>query len=45
MGVKGLRSNLEARQTKMKFSEKIRRKINDLRKSEEGTDKSKKKKK
>ena len=45
MGVKGLRINLEARQTKMKFSEKIRRKMDDLRKSEEVTDKSKKKKK
>lgn len=45
MGVKGLRSNLEARQTKMKFSEKIRRKMDDLRKSEEVTEKSKKKKK
>jgi hypothetical protein len=34
MDVKGLRSNLEARKTKVKFSEKIRRKMDELKKSE-----------
>lgn len=45
MGVKGLRSNLEVRKTKMKFSEKMRRKMDELKKSEEEKIKSKKKKK
>lgn len=33
MDVKGLRSNLETRKTKLKFSEKMRMKMNDLRKN------------
>lgn len=45
MGVKGLRSNLEARKTKMKFSERMRLKMEELKKSEDGKEKSKKKKK
>lgn len=35
MDVKGLRSNLEARKTKVKFSEKLRMKMDELKKSEE----------
>lgn len=34
MDVKGLRTNLEARKTKVKFSEKIRMKMDELKKSE-----------
>lgn len=45
MGVKGLRSNLEARKTKMKFSERMRLKMDELKKSEDVKEKSKKKKK
>lgn len=45
MGVKGLRSNLETRKTKMKFSEKMRLKMDELKKSEEEKEKNKKKKK
>lgn len=48
MDVKGLRSNLEARKTKLKFSEKMRKKMEDLRNSEkeqaQAKNKSKKKK-
>ena len=45
MGVKGLRSNLETRKTKMKFSEKMRRKMDELKKSEAKMEKTKRKKK
>lgn len=41
MDVKGLRSNLEARQTKPKFSEKMRRKMEELRKEEKEVRKNK----
>jgi len=43
MDVKGLRSNLEARQTKVKFSEKMRRKLDELRKEEKELKKDNKK--
>lgn len=45
MDVKGLRSNLEARKTKVKFSEKLRRKVDELRKEEKEAEKEKDKKK
>lgn len=45
MEVKGLRTNLEARKTKVKFSEKIRMKVDEMRKEEKETEKKKTKKK
>lgn len=45
MDVKGLRSNLEARKTKVKFSEKLRRKVDEMRKEEKETTKEKENKK
>lgn len=45
MDVKGLRSNLEARKTKVKFSEKIRMKIDEMRKEEKESGKEGKKSK
>ena len=45
MDVKGLRSNLEARPTKVKFSEKMRRKMEELRKEEKEIKKNKNDKK
>lgn len=49
MDVKGLRSNLEARKTKMKFSEKLRKKVDEMRKEDKPAEnvsgKGKKKKK
>lgn len=45
MDVKGLRSNLEARPTKVKFSEKMRRKMEELRKEEKEIKKNKSDKK
>lgn len=45
MDVKGLRSNLEARPTKVKFSEKMRRKVEELRKEEKEIKKNKSDKK
>ena len=41
MDVKGLRSNLEARKTKVKFSEKLRRKVDELRQEEKAAEKEK----
>lgn len=45
MDVKGLRSNLEARKTKLKFSEKMRKKMEDLRNSEKEQEQAKNKSK
>ena len=41
MDVKGLRSNLEARKTKVKFSEKLRHKVDELRQEEKAAEKEK----
>ena len=43
MDVKGLRSNLEARKRKLKFSEKMRMKMDELKKEEKEADKKDKK--
>lgn len=45
MDVKGLRTNLEARKTKLKFSEKMRLKMDQLRKEEKEYEKEKETKK
>lgn len=45
MDVKGLRTNLEARKTKLKFSEKMRRRMDELRSSEKEQEPAKDKKK